>query len=94
MTAVPRPLVKLSATAETRREAVAALGHVGQLAHSFDDVLGRGLYDPRRRLLVVHCLDTLTETVHHAELELADAVAALGADRVRRQRPLVVDRHA
>ena len=56
-------------------------------------ILSRGLLEPHQRLLEVRIAPiALLQQV--AELILAAGIAPLGADPIRRQRPLVVDRHA
>ena len=58
-------------------------------------VLRHGLLVPHQRPLVVQWFDAVDFMREHpAELILAVGVTPLGADLVRRQRPLVVNRHA
>ena len=68
--------------------------HGPERADAFGIILGRGLLDPRQRLLVVHVNTTLASVVRVAELKLALRVTPLGTYFVRRHRPRVVDLHA
>ena len=96
-----RPLVAPSGAAPARRLPQRVLGHDAQIVQSFSHELEVGARNissgplvPHHRLLVVRCVEAKPSPKHACEIILADGVAPLGADLVRRQRPLVVDRNA
>ena len=92
---VDRPLEVLSGTAPTRRLAKPFVSHGPQTDAGIRIVLSCGLPVPHQRLLVVQRVDSVAlHREHVAELILADGIAPLSADLVRRQRPRIVDRRA